>query len=44
MGEYISVIVDECGSIRAYCSDYSDDDIMNILYQHPEWSQRYISI
>lgn len=44
MGEYISVIVDECGSIRAYCSDYSDDDIINILYQYPEWSQRCISI
>lgn len=44
MGEYISVIVDECGSVRAYCSDYSDDEIISILNDHPEWLRKCIPV
>ena len=44
MGEYISVIIDECGSIRAYCSNYSDDEIISILNDHPEWSKRCVPV
>ena len=35
--EYRNVICDECGTVRAYCSEYSDTEIEKILEDHPEW-------
>ena len=31
-----SVIIDECGAIKRYCSDYSDMENEKYLEDHPE--------
>ena len=35
--EYVSVIVDECGDVVAYCRDLSEIKISKIMEEHPEW-------
>lgn len=35
--ELRSVIVNECGTIKRYCSDYSDMDNEKYLEYHPEY-------
>lgn len=35
--ELRSVIVDECGTIKRYCSDYSDMENEKYLEEHPEY-------
>lgn len=35
--ELRSVIVDECGTIKRYCSDYSETKNEKYLEDHPEY-------
>ena len=39
--EYITVICDECGAIKAFTQNLCDNEIENILSNHPEW---YLSV
>lgn len=39
--EFVSVICDECGDVKIFCSNYSETKIEEILGNHPEW---YLSI
>lgn len=38
-----SYIVDELGDVVCKCSEYSEDEIMGMLMEHPEWERRCIS-
>lgn len=42
--EYRSAIVDECGDVVMWCDEMSQDEIQEILDQHPEWRERCIFI
>lgn len=35
--EYVTVICDECGTIKAFVQNLCDNEIENILSNHPEW-------
>lgn len=37
---YESWIVDECGDAIMKCCDMTDDEIHDLLDNHPEWSVR----
>lgn len=41
---YISVICDECNTIKKYCSKYTEVEIDEILANHPEWHIEIIPI
>ena len=34
---YQWALVDECGTVRKYCSDLSETEIEDLLINHPEW-------
>lgn len=42
--EYVSAIVDELGHVVCYKKDYSDDELNEILTNHPEWSLKCILV
>lgn len=42
--ELRSVIVDECGTIKRYYSDYSDIENEKYLKEHPEYYMTVIEI
>lgn len=35
--EYKSIICDECGTIRKICENLKEEEIEDILSNHPEW-------
>lgn len=35
--EYESCIKDECGNVILYCENKTEEEIDEILEQHPEW-------
>lgn len=39
--QLLSVIRDECGTIRRYCKDMSDEEVDELLQKHPEWYRAY---
>lgn len=41
---YESYIIDELGDIVCKCADYSEEKIMEMLVEHPEWERRCISV
>ena len=41
---YEQAIVDECGYIVAWCVGYSDEEIAEILENHPEWKKTCIKV
>lgn len=44
MSEYVSVIVDECGEVVRYCSDWTKEEVREVLCCHPEWRKACIHI
>lgn len=42
--EFVSVIVDECGTIRYYRSELTMEQEMEILSSHPEWSIKCVEV
>lgn len=37
MLEFKNVIFDECGCIRYWCSEMTEEEIEEVLENHPEW-------
>ena len=35
--QYRTAIVDECGTVRAWCDDLTDEEQEEILASHEEW-------
>ena len=44
MIEYRRSIVDECGEVRYWCKDMSNEEIYDILKSHPEWKKDCIEV
>lgn len=42
--ELRGIIVDECGTVRKFCDDYSESEIEEILENHPEWYMTTVEI
>lgn len=41
---YARVIVDECGEVMEYISDLLEEEVEEILEEHPEWRIKCIPI
>ena len=41
---YARVIVDECGEVMEYISDLLEEEVEEILEEHPEWQIKCIPI
>lgn len=43
---YTSCVVDECNDVIIYdvYSHYNEEDINEMLFEHPEWSLRYMPV
>lgn len=42
--EFRTAIVDELGWVMFWCSDLTEEEKLNILYDHPEWSIKCIEL
>ena len=42
MAEFKMAIVDELGEIVCWCSKLTEEEIKDILNNHPEWKRRFI--
>lgn len=41
---YESYIVDELGEPKYRCGDLTDEEIVDILYEHPEWRRECLFV
>lgn len=42
--EFITVIRDECGCVVVICKEHSEEEINEILSNHPEWNRSIIMV